>query len=83
MGQAYTIAELRSHSIDDLIREHDAQVPRTQVGINYYRDEILRREAEAQQKQIEVMTDTIRRLTWVITGLTLVSTFAVLWEVFR
>lgn len=76
MGQAYTIAELRSRSIDDLIREHDEQVPRTQVGINYYRDEILRREVEAHQNQIEQMTATIRRLTWWITGLTVVNTAA-------
>jgi hypothetical protein len=80
---AYTLAELRSLSTDDLMQEHDEQAPRTQVGLNYYRDEILRREVEAQQNRIERMTATIQRLTWAITVLTVVNTLAVVWSVLR
>lgn len=60
---AYTIAELRALSEADLVREHDRIAQTTVLGLNYFRDELNRRE---QDKQTRIMV----RLTWVITWLT-------------
>ena len=79
---SYTLTELRTISMDRLTQEHDAQARNTVMGVNYYLDELLRREVAAQEARIERMTETIRKLTWAIFVFTVVNTLAVLWEVF-
>jgi hypothetical protein len=80
---ARTWAELRRLQVPELIAEYDKLTPHVQEGLNFFRDEIFQREVAAQGDRMEAMTRMIKKLTWVITGLTLVSTVAVLWEVFH
>jgi hypothetical protein len=75
--------------MDQLIREHDVQAKTTVMGVNYYLEEVARRDAEAQGARMEQagvrmeqMTKTIRTLTWAIFVFTAVSTVAILWDVF-
>lgn len=63
-------------SDDELIAAHDAKVPSTAVGLSYYLDELARREAMRSAARIKRMTDSVRRLTWVITVLTALSVIA-------
>jgi hypothetical protein len=73
---ARTYAELRACSVDDLKDGYDRIAPNVVESLSFFRDEILRREVEAQ-------TSTIRRLTWAISFMTLVNTGAVLYSVLR
>lgn len=61
------IAELRKMSNDELINLHDKATPDASLGVNYYVDELARRD---QSKQ----TETILRYTRWIVGLTIVMT---------
>ncbi len=49
-----TIVELRNTPDDDLIAEHDALAVHTVVGVNYYLDEIRRREAALESWPQEI-----------------------------
>jgi hypothetical protein len=73
---ARTYAELRACSVKELQASYDSIAPPVMESLAFFRDEILRREVEAQ-------TSTIRRLTWAITFMTLVNTGAVLYSIFR
>jgi hypothetical protein len=64
-----SIRELRDASDDELIRNHDMLARNTSVGVNYYLDELARRESARQQA-------TMIRLTWAIAAMTLVVTIA-------
>jgi hypothetical protein len=67
---AKTIAELRSLSDGELIKQHDKLAESTQVGTGYYLAELERRQVERQGRQM-------LRLTWVVTALTIVNVVAV------
>jgi hypothetical protein len=69
-GQAKTIAELRSLSDEELIKQHDALVANTVAGTGFYLGELRRRESARQERRMT-------RLTWVITALTGVNLAAV------
>jgi cytochrome c oxidase assembly factor CtaG len=60
-----TYAEIRDRRDDDLVQEHDELAKHTIVGVDYYLEELRRREAKRQ-------TNSMRRLTWVMAMLTLV-----------
>ncbi len=65
---AKTLEELRQMSDEDLVRAHDQLIKgsgQVHVGINYYREEISRRESVNQGRRLE-------RLTWAIVILTIV-----------
>jgi len=72
-----SMADLRAMSDEELVQRYD-QVAATTVPLapTFFRDEISRRQTERQ-------TDTIRRLTWVVTGLTVANVGLVAWEVLR
>jgi hypothetical protein len=75
---ANTLKELREMSDEQLIIEHDNLANRTQVGLNYYLDELNRRE---QNKQTEAMLSYTRRMLWftvTVTILTVINVIAVL-----
>jgi hypothetical protein len=55
----HTIRELRQLTDDQLIEEHDAIAPNTFVGIDYYLNELARRDAHRQTRQIVVLTVVI------------------------
>jgi hypothetical protein len=69
-GMARTIADLRAMSDEDLVRAHDSHAQHTVVGINYYLEELARRDAAGAGTRIEAMTHRIEVLTWVIAGMT-------------
>jgi hypothetical protein len=68
-----TLAELRAMSEEELIRRHDEHETWS-AGPGYYLDELARRDAARQTAIMVRSTETIRRLTWCIAGLTLVVT---------
>lgn len=68
---------LRETSKGTLIQKYDAVATHTTPGLNYYRDEIARRDAEEQSLIILRFTKQMRDMTFVITlmtGLVLVLT---------
>lgn len=56
---ANTLKELREMSDEQLITEHDNLANRTQIGLNYYLDELKYRE---QNKQTETMILYTRKM---------------------
>jgi hypothetical protein len=69
---AYNYEQLRKLSTTDLVREHDAVAERTQVGTNYYLEEIARRDNARIAHQMFWMTLAITVCTAVMTALTVV-----------
>lgn len=66
MSRALSLADLRRLRDAELIERHDAEAENTVVGVNYYLDELARRESKRQ-------LNTVGRLTWVIAFLTAVN----------
>ena len=71
--EALSWAELKELSNDELIRKHDKLAVMT-VRIEYYLEELRYRSHLSVSNRIE-------KLTWVITGLTVVVTVATLYNV--
>lgn len=67
---------MKKLSEGDLIREHDQAAKSTVTGVSYYLEELTRR-------RFKGMHQTIRNLTWVILGLTLLNTLFVALATFR
>lgn len=61
MSRAYTLAQLREMSDDDIVLLHDAESTNTFVGLNYFLDELRRRETE---RGIAASTDLARKTFW-------------------
>jgi hypothetical protein len=59
--------------MEQLVELYDQRAQHADVGIAFVRDEIVCREAEKQTAAITQMTKTMRDLTWVITGLTVIN----------
>jgi hypothetical protein len=59
-------------------REYDRLAPRVEVGIAFIRDEVLRRDVEAQTERMMQMTAEVRSLTRWIAVLTVGNTVAVI-----
>jgi hypothetical protein len=76
---AHTLAELRALSPEALEQEHDRHAKTSIEGLAYIRDEIVRRDTEAQANRIEKMTSQMRWVTGAITVLTIANTAAVIW----
>ena len=64
-----SIRELRGASEKELIQEHDELAKNTLPGVDYYLNELARRESARQQA-------TMIRLTYAIAAMTLVVTVA-------
>jgi signal transduction histidine kinase len=73
VGMHPRAAELRAMSDEELVARLDDLARGTQVGTQFYLDE-LRRETDRQTAAMLGLTNTIRRLTWVIAVLTVVLT---------
>jgi hypothetical protein len=76
IGSALPLEDLRRLSDDELIRRHDQQAMNTVVGIDYYLNELARRDTARQ-------TATIRRLTWTIFAFTVVIAVVTVWAIFE
>jgi hypothetical protein len=81
----YSLKELRAASDEDLVARHDAEAKNASAGVNYYLDELARRDAHDQGERMVAMnaemvrmTRTISRLTVAIAVLTVVNVVAVL-----
>ena len=73
-----TLKELREMTDEQVIEEHDNLAQRTMMGLNYYLDELNRRE---QNRQTEAMLSYTRRMLWLtvlVAILTVVNVIAVL-----
>ena len=70
---SYTLKQLRAAPDEELIRFHDQAAESTHVGVNYYLEELRRRQASRETAAIVGMTQTMTRLTWTIAALTLVN----------
>ena len=64
---------LRSMTEEELIRSHDSEVQNRAAHYNIYLDELRRRETLRQGERMETLTTSINRLTWVITGATIIG----------
>jgi hypothetical protein len=71
---ARSFQELRNMPTEELIRAHDADAVHTIVGVNYFLDELARREAASQTTAIVRLTWAIAICTLIVTGATIVST---------
>jgi hypothetical protein len=74
VGMHPRAAELRAMSDEELGARLDDLARGTQVGTQFYLDELRRRETDRQTAAMLGLTNTIRRLTWVIAVLTVVLT---------
>ncbi len=70
---AYTIEQLRTLTAEQLISEHDRLAPQTQLGINYYLNEIARRELDRQSRDMLRYTNQVKWMTVIITVATLMN----------
>ena len=75
MSKAKKLKELREMSKDELIKEHDEQAVMTQVGVDYYLNELFRREQQEHNKTIRNCTIAIAIMTLIITISTIVNIF--------
>ncbi len=62
--------KLRETSKETLIHNYDVVATHTTPGLNYYRDEIARRDAEEQSQIILKFTKQMRDMTIAITAMT-------------
>lgn len=78
---SYSIEQLRALSDDELVAAHDQLAVLTQVGTQYYVDELNRREQERSIAASEALARSSHRLsvtnTW-LAGLALVVTIVAL-----
>jgi hypothetical protein len=65
--------QLLEMSDDELIAIHDRLAENTVLGVNYFLEELRRRALDRQTQRLVELTVAIKRLTWVITALTIVS----------
>ncbi len=70
---AETIEELRSLTAKEIIKRHDQRAGNTVVGTQHYLNELARRDAVRQGERMERLTKSINRLTWVVTGATIIG----------
>jgi hypothetical protein len=68
-----SIRELRNASDDELIRNHDMLARNTSEGVNYYLNELARRESARQQAMMIRLTYAIAAMTLVVTIATIVN----------
>ncbi len=79
---AETYEQLRDLTREQLVKEYDKIAKNTQIGLNFLREEIARRDAEEQTAQMLTMTRQMRTLTVVIAVLTVINVIAVFLSLF-
>ena len=78
---ADTYAEISRLSKEDLIALYDQKAQSTQVGLEFVKQEIWRRDSDRLNRNIERMTYRIHWLTIIMTILTVINVAAVLTEI--
>lgn len=69
--------QLQERSIDDLKKSYDQIAKTTSVGLDFYREEIARRESHQMNLRMLEMTKHMRNMTIAISILTFVNVVAV------
>ena len=84
-NDALSLRDLRELSDQELIRRHDALVPRVGISVNYYLQELARRDQDRQTQAmlrytlwVAIMTGAIVAMTLTILVLTAINVWAVL-----
>ena len=72
-----SLKNLRALPTDQLIEQHDRAATHTSVGVNYYLQELERRDQQAATKEMVRLTRFVAILTGVITALTAINVVAV------
>ena len=79
-GMGHTVNELRSMTDERLIEAHDRRATHAEGGVDYYLNEIARRDFSALAESVAASTKVIaasgtrmERLTWIIALLTLAN----------
>lgn len=80
---SYSIEQLRGLSDALLIATHDQVAQNTNVGVDYFLNELARRDQARAGDRIEVLTRTVKHLTWIITALTFITAIATIIALFR
>jgi hypothetical protein len=70
MAESYE--ELHQMSTEDVIQAHDLYAPQVVPHLDYYCNELTRREIQAHSQQMLSMTADMRRWTKVMLGLTII-----------
>lgn len=70
---AYKLAQLRALSDEELIREYDRIAETTNVGLDFYANELARRTFEVQNRRIESLTGVMTWMTGAILVLTIIN----------
>lgn len=83
MPHATTYSALRSLSTDDLVKLYDETAQNTEMGLNFLREEIARRDAALETRAIVEMTTSMRSLTIFIAGLTAINVIAAVVLLFK
>lgn len=73
-----TYENLRKLSIEDLKQKYDKSASNTDPGLNFYREEIARRESEKMNSDMVKMTLQMRNMTIAISIMTLINVIAVI-----
>ena len=75
-----TLKELRSLPTDELVERYDEQAGHVQAGVDFWLQELARRDADALARRVAANTDEMaqsgkrmERLTWVVAALTVVN----------
>ncbi|MCZ7673804.1 MAG: hypothetical protein M5U34_45140 [Chloroflexi bacterium] len=76
MAESYE--ELRKLTKEQLIQKYDSLAKSTQIGLNFLRDEIARRDAEEQTAQMIQVNNQMRNMTIIITVFTIINVIAVI-----
>lgn len=77
MPYAKKFDELSRMSREDLVDYYDATTPSVVVGLDFIRQEIARRDAQAANEAMMAMTRQMRNMTGAITLLTIVNVILV------
>lgn len=80
---AYSLRELRKVSEEELIAAHDSIAKTTAPGINYYLDELARREQGKQTAAILEYTKWLTLMTIVITIATIINVGILVYSLFK
>ena len=86
LGRLITMAEdiekLQSLTRKELVESYNKVAQSTQVGLDFWREEIWRRDVEEQTQRMLVLTRQMRNMTIAITVLTVINVAVFLYSVF-
>lgn len=72
--------ELKNRDIESLKKSYDQIAKTTNLDLNFYREEIARRENQEFNSKIKSMTSQMRNMTVLITVLTIINIAVIIFE---